>query len=58
MTDVAKAGAAPEAKKGDVRGATEIKEFIGLLRRPRAVMMLVPARSGGFGHHGFVAALG
>jgi 6-phosphogluconate dehydrogenase len=32
-----------EAKKGDVRGAAEIKEFIGLLRRPRAVMMLVPA---------------
>jgi 6-phosphogluconate dehydrogenase len=32
-----------ESKKGDVRGATEIKEFIGLLRRPRAVMMLVPA---------------
>jgi len=32
-----------ESKKGDVRGATDIKEFIGLLRRPRAVMMLVPA---------------
>jgi 6-phosphogluconate dehydrogenase (decarboxylating) len=32
-----------EAKEGDVRGATDIKEFIGLLRRPRAVMMLVPA---------------
>jgi 6-phosphogluconate dehydrogenase len=32
-----------EAKKGNVLGATDIKEFIGLLRRPRAVMMLVPA---------------
>ena len=32
-----------ESQKGDVRGATDIKEFIGLLRRPRAVMMLVPA---------------
>jgi 6-phosphogluconate dehydrogenase len=32
-----------EAGEGDVRGATDIKEFIGLLRRPRSVMMLVPA---------------
>jgi 6-phosphogluconate dehydrogenase len=32
-----------EAKEGDARGAAEIKEFINLLRRPRAVMMLVPA---------------
>ena len=32
-----------EAKKRDVRGAADIKEFIGLLRQPRAVMMLVPA---------------
>jgi 6-phosphogluconate dehydrogenase len=32
-----------ESKKGDVRGAVDIKEFLGLLRRPRAVMMLVPA---------------
>ncbi len=32
-----------ETKKGEVHGATDIKEFIGLLRRPRAVMMLVPA---------------
>jgi len=42
--DVAKVEALrQESKKGDVRGATDIKEFIGLLRRPRAVMMLVPA---------------
>jgi len=42
--DVAKVEALrQESKKSDVRGATEIKEFIGLLRRPRAVMMLVPA---------------
>jgi len=32
-----------EGKDRAVRGATDIKEFIGLLRRPRAVMMLVPA---------------
>jgi 6-phosphogluconate dehydrogenase len=32
-----------ESKKRDVRGAADIKEFIGLLRRPRAVMLLVPA---------------
>jgi 6-phosphogluconate dehydrogenase len=32
-----------EAGEGNVRGATDIKEFIGLLSRPRAVMMLVPA---------------
>jgi len=32
-----------ESEKSDVRGAADIKEFIGLLRRPRAVMMLVPA---------------
>ena len=32
-----------EAKERDVRGADDIKEFIGLLRKPRAVMMLVPA---------------
>jgi 6-phosphogluconate dehydrogenase len=32
-----------ESKERDVRGAADIKEFIGLLRRPRAVMMLVPA---------------
>ena len=27
----------------DIRGAADIKEFIALLRQPRAVMMLVPA---------------
>src|ERR1017187_8425983 len=32
-----------ESKERDVRGAADIKEFIGLLRQPRAVMMLVPA---------------
>jgi 6-phosphogluconate dehydrogenase len=32
-----------ESMKRDVRGAADIKEFIGLLRLPRAVMMLVPA---------------
>jgi 6-phosphogluconate dehydrogenase len=32
-----------ESKKRDVRGAADIKEFIALLRRPRAVMLLVPA---------------
>jgi 6-phosphogluconate dehydrogenase len=32
-----------ESKEHDVRGAADIKGFIGLLRRPRAVMMLVPA---------------
>src|SRR5665213_3934158 len=32
-----------EGKNRAVRGATDVQEFIGLLRRPRAVMMLVPA---------------
>jgi len=32
-----------QAANRDVRGAAEIKEFIALLRRPRAVMLLVPA---------------
>ncbi len=32
-----------ESKERDVRGAADIKEFVALLRRPRAVMMLVPA---------------
>jgi len=32
-----------EAKQRDACGATEIKEFIALLRVPRAVMLLVPA---------------
>jgi 6-phosphogluconate dehydrogenase len=32
-----------EAKQLDARGAADIKEFIALLRRPRAVMLLVPA---------------
>jgi 6-phosphogluconate dehydrogenase len=37
--------AALRQESGDrpVRGATDVVEFIGLLRRPRAVMMLVPA---------------
>ena len=32
-----------EADERDIRGAADIKEFIALLRKPRAVMMLVPA---------------
>jgi len=32
-----------ESKERDVRGAADIKEFIALLRMPRAVMLLVPA---------------
>jgi 6-phosphogluconate dehydrogenase len=32
-----------ESKQQVVRGVVDIKEFIGLLRQPRAVMMLVPA---------------
>jgi len=32
-----------ETENRDIRGASDIKEFIDLLRRPRAVMMLVPA---------------
>jgi 6-phosphogluconate dehydrogenase len=32
-----------EAKERNVRGSVDIKEFISLLRRPRAVMLLVPA---------------
>jgi 6-phosphogluconate dehydrogenase len=32
-----------ESKECDVRGAVDIKEFIALLRKPRAVMLLVPA---------------
>jgi len=32
-----------ESKERDVRRAADIKEFLTLLRRPRAVMMLVPA---------------
>jgi len=32
-----------ESKERDVRGAVDIKEFIALLRKPRAVMLLVPA---------------
>jgi 6-phosphogluconate dehydrogenase len=33
----------PEAKQGDVRGTADLREFIAMLRRPRAVMLLVPA---------------
>jgi 6-phosphogluconate dehydrogenase len=32
-----------EAENRDIRGATDIKEFIAQLRKPRAIMMLVPA---------------
>jgi 6-phosphogluconate dehydrogenase len=32
-----------EAENRDIRGAADIKEFIALLRKPRAIMMLVPA---------------
>ena len=32
-----------ESAKNDIHGVTNIKDFIGLLRKPRAVMMLVPA---------------
>jgi 6-phosphogluconate dehydrogenase len=32
-----------EAESRDIRGATSLKEFVALLRVPRAVMMLVPA---------------
>jgi len=32
-----------EAENRDIRGAVDIKEFIALLRKPRAVMLLVPA---------------
>ena len=32
-----------EAETRNIRGAADIQEFIGLLRQPRAVMMLVPA---------------
>ncbi len=32
-----------ESQERDVYGADEIRAFIGLLRRPRAIMMLVPA---------------
>lgn len=32
-----------EAQARDVTGADELKEFLGLLRRPRAVMLLIPA---------------
>jgi 6-phosphogluconate dehydrogenase len=32
-----------EAEQRHIRGLESVKEFVGLLRRPRAVMMLVPA---------------
>ena len=32
-----------ESAERDIRGAADIKDFIALLRQPRAVMMLVPA---------------
>ena len=32
-----------ETGQGDIRGAGDVAEFVGMLRRPRAVMMLVPA---------------
>lgn len=40
-----------ESAERTVRGAANIQQFIGLLRRPRAIMMLVPA---GPGVDGFV----
>jgi 6-phosphogluconate dehydrogenase len=42
--DPAKVGALrQEAKQGEARGAADLPEFIALLRRPRTVMLLVPA---------------
>ena len=43
--DAGKAAALEKEKKAehDIRPATAVREFVGLLRRPRAVMMLVPA---------------
>jgi 6-phosphogluconate dehydrogenase len=42
--DPAKVGALRrEADQRDIRGATDVKEFVAMLRRPRAVMLLVPA---------------
>ncbi len=32
-----------EAEHRDIRGVESVSEFVGLLRAPRAVMMLVPA---------------
>jgi 6-phosphogluconate dehydrogenase len=32
-----------EAENRDIRGAADIREFIALLRKPRAILMLVPA---------------
>jgi 6-phosphogluconate dehydrogenase len=32
-----------EAAADDIRAVANIRDFVGLLRRPRAVMMLVPA---------------
>ena len=32
-----------DSEKRDVHGATDIQEFIARLRKPRAIMMLVPA---------------
>jgi len=32
-----------EAKQGAARGTVDIREFIAMLRRPRAIMLLVPA---------------
>jgi 6-phosphogluconate dehydrogenase len=43
-TDAAKVEALlRESKEGDVRGAQDVRELIGMLRAPRMVMMLVPA---------------
>jgi len=43
-TDINKVNALrAEDTSGNARGAANIKEFIGLLKAPRAVMMLVPA---------------
>jgi 6-phosphogluconate dehydrogenase len=32
-----------EAENRDIHGAADIKKFIALLRKPRAIMMMVPA---------------
>ena len=42
--DLAKVAALrKEAEERNIRGATDILDFIALLRKPRAMMMLVPA---------------
>lgn len=46
-----------ESKERNVRAAANIQEFAGLLRRPRAVMLLVPAGPpGGFRDRRYVTS--